>query len=161
MAAAAADPQAAAVLLPAPAGRESSPPGKRTAYRLALAGDTVRLLATDELQGDFHRRRGRLAWWPGMLYFRLLDSRQQVLAEETLAAPEPVCVVLESALPGAADTPRPPAAIASASPVVFQVRLPSVAGAAQLQVYRLTGVRPADANAELPAKLIGSLALQR
>ena len=138
-----------------------SQPGKRTAFRLALAGDVVKLIGTDELQGDFHRRRGRLAWWPGMLYFRLLDAQQRVLAEETLAAPERTCVVLRSGSPEV-DGDAPPAARVSTSvPVVIQVRMPSVAGATQLQVYRLTGERPADSQAEAPTKLLATLALQQ
>ena len=135
-------------------------PGKRTAFRVVLDGDTVRLLETEELQGDFHRRRGRLAWVPGMLYCRLLDSRQQVVAEETFAAPDQACVVVT---PHVAATDGNPSAVsvAATAPVVFQVRMPSVASAAQLQVYRVTGARPADTSAEAAAKLLGNLVLPR
>ena len=151
---------AAAVATPEEPVADPSP-GKRTAFELVLDGDSVKLLRTDELQGDFHRRRGQLAWWPGMLYFRLLDTQQRVVAEETMAAPERTCAVIAAATPGTAPTP-PPAAMASAHvPGVLQVRLPSVASATQLQVYRITGERPADTNAELPAKLLETLTIQR
>ena len=134
--------------------------GKRTAFRLVLDGDKVDLVGQADLQGDFHRRRGRMAWFPGMLYCRLLDAQQRVLAEETLAAPEPACVLLNP--PRAAGEGKPTASVlAAAAPVVFQVRLPKVAGATQLQVYRLTGPRPADAAAGTAARLLGTLVLRK
>ena len=136
-------------------------PGKRTAFRLELAGEVVKLIGTDELQGDFHRLRGRLAWWPGMVYFRLLDAQQRVLAEETLAAPERTCVVLRSGSPEVDGDAPPSAMMPSSTPVVIQVRMPSVVGATQLQVYRLTGERPADSQAEAPTKLLATLPLQK
>lgn len=143
-----------------PAGEvKPAGPGKQTALRLVLAGDKVELLAREELQGDFHQRRGRLAWLPGMLLCRALDAQQRVLAEETLAAPDHACVVME---PQAAAADGMPAATAfsSPAPVVFQVRLPNVETATQLQVYRLTGPRPDDAGAAPAGKLLGCIALK-
>ena len=134
--------------------------GKQTALRMVLAGDTVELLARDELQGDFHQRRGRMAWLPGMLLCRLLDGQQRVLAEETLAAPDHACVVLAPQTAGMAAMPVA-TRFSSPAPVVFQVRLPYVAAATQLRVYRLNGPRPADTGAEPAGKLLGSIALQR
>jgi len=135
-------------------------PGRRTAWRMVLAGDRVELLGREDLQGDFHERRGRMAGLPGMLLCRLLDARQQVLAEETLAAPDHACVVQDPQMPGAGGQPTA-AAFSSTAPVVFQVRMPRVANATQLQVYRLTGPRPAAAGAEPAGKLLGSIALSQ
>ena len=151
-------PEADLAAGPAAAGIEVPVPGKRTAFRLVMDGDTVRLLATEELRGDFHQRRGRLAWLPGMLYFRLLDKQQRVVAEETLAAPDQACVVVNPHLAALEGKPSP-AAVAATAPVVFQVRLPSVASATRLQVYRVTGPRPADTSAEPAARLLENLTL--
>jgi hypothetical protein len=152
------DIASAAVL---PDGRaQPTEPGKQTAWRMMLAGDTVELLAQEELRGDFPTRRRHLAWLPGMLLCRLLDGQQRVLAEETLAAPDHACVVLDPQTPGMDGMPAATTFAAPAA-VVFQVRLPTLHAASQLQVYRLSGPRPADAGAAVPGKLLGSMALQR
>ena len=153
-------PDGQTVVVPVDSGGKSQP-SKRMAFRLALEGEVVKLIGTEELQGDFHRRRGRLAWWPGMLYFRLLDVQQRVLAEETMAAPERTCVVLRTGSPEVDGDAPPTARVSTGAPVVLQVRMPSVAGASQLQVYRLTGEQPADSQAEAPRKLLATLALQQ
>ncbi|MCX6872898.1 MAG: hypothetical protein NTW21_03690 [Verrucomicrobia bacterium] len=140
------------------AGAIPASPGRQTAFRLLLDGDSVQLMAVEELQGDFHRRRGRLAWLPGMLYCRLLDAEQRVLAEDTLAAPDRACVVLDPQAAGADG--RPVVTMFSPSgPVVFQVRLPHLEAATELRVSRLTGPRPAGALAEPVGKLLASIAL--
>ncbi|MEI6674591.1 MAG: hypothetical protein WCO57_05390 [Verrucomicrobiota bacterium] len=148
----------AAEWIDAGAGRPE--PGRRTAWRMVLAGDRVELLGREDLQGDFHERRGRMAWLPGMLLCRLLDARQQVLAEETLAAPDHACVVQDPQMTGEGGQPMA-VAFSSSAPVVFQVRLPRVANATQLQVYRLTGPRPAAAEAAPAGILLGRIALSQ
>ncbi len=132
-------------------------PGQR-AYRLVLAGDTLALEAAEDLRGELRRRRGPAAWAPGMLCCRLLDAEQRVLAEETLPPPDRTCVVLDPHVRGSAGQPQP-AVLTAEGPVVFQVRLPKLAAATELKVYRLASTDPAALGAEPVGTLLGSFPL--
>lgn len=137
--------------LPGPGERYSA----ARAYRLVLDGGVCKLEAVEDLSGDFRQPRGMLAS-EGMFYCRLLDAEGGVLAETTMHPPDRRCVVLVPDLenPGA---PPLPISLTADRPVVFQVRLPVVEGASELEIVRLAksglpanGARP---DGELVAKL--------
>jgi len=148
---------AAPVPPPSPAVAAQPTPGQR-AYRLVLAGDTLALDAAEDLRGEFRRRRGPAAWAPGMLCCRLLDAEQRVLAQETLPPPDRTCVVLDPHITGPAGPPQP-TVLTAEGPVVFQVRLPKLAAATELKVYRLAGTDRAALGAEPVGTLLGSFPL--
>ena len=144
----------------APVDAASAPSGAvQRAFRFVLNAQKLDLEATEDIRGDFHRRRGEMPWAAGMLYYRLLDAQQRVLAEETQLPPDHVCVVLDPHTPD--ENGRPiPARMTSDGPVVFQARLPKLDDATHLQVYRLTGARPANAT-EPPGQLLAVFPLAR
>ena len=134
-------------------------PGQR-AYRLVLAGETLALEAAEDLRGEFRRRRGPAAWAPGMLCCRLLDADQRVVAQETVPPPDRTCVVLDPHVTGPAGQPQP-AVLTADGPVVFQVRLPQLATATELKVYRLAGSDPAGFDQEPAGTLLAAFPLRR
>jgi len=143
--------------------REVPPPGQdreRRAFRFVLSDGKLELEAVEDIQGDFHPRRGRAAWQPGMLCCRLLDDRQRVLAEETVPAPDHVCIVLDPNVAGADGKPQP-AVLSPGGPVVFQVRLPKMESATQMKVYRLAGAQPAGFDEEPAGQLLATIPLAR
>ena len=124
-----------------------------------MSGDQITLEAVTDIRGDFHRRRGPLAWEPGMLYCCLLDDSQRILAEETLPAPDQVCVVLDPH--GNADTAPQPVRFTPEGPVVFQVRMPKIDAATQMKIYRLAGPRGTTFNGEPEGALLATIPLTR
>ena len=145
---------------PAPGSAATAPPPARVqqAYRFVLSGDQVALEAAEEVRGDFHQRRGGMDWMPGMFYFRLLDSASRVLAEQTIPAPDHQCIVLDPHVVDENGKPKP-AAFTPQGPVVFQVRMPKVQGAARMRVYRLSGTRRVLMSEEPPGQLLASIPL--
>lgn len=146
---------------PAAAGvrAAASPPSRvQRAYRFVLNEGQIALEAAEELRGDFHPRRGEMAWQPGMFYFRLLDGASNVLAEQTMPAPDQQCVVLDPNTPDAKGVPQP-AVLTASGPVVFQVRMPKVEGATQMRVYRLGGAHRAPKTEEPLGQLLASIPL--
>ena len=140
---------------------EPSPaPAEQRAFRFLLTGDHLELTAVTETRGDFHRRRGPLSWQPGMLYGRLLDAGQQVLAEDTLAAPDAPCFVLDPHTRGADGEPKP-ALLTATGPVVFQLRMPRLDSATHLEIYRLSGSQPTVGNETPVGALLASILLPR
>lgn len=131
---------------------------ERRAYRLVLSSGRLELETAEDIRGDFHPRRGRTAWRPGMLCCRLLDAQQHVLAEETLPAPDYVCVVLDPNTPGQNGKPQP-AALSPTGPVVFQVRMPKLESATQMKVYRIVGTQPPRLREEPPGQLLATIPL--
>ena len=146
--------QRAAVALRSPSVREQQ------AFRFVLSDGKLTLEAVEEIRGDFHPPRAAPAWEAGMFCCRLLDARQRVVAEETLPAPDHVCVVLDPNTPGPDGRPQA-VEFSPRGPVVFQVRMPSLATATQLKVYRLAGSRPAMLDAEPAGQLLASIPLTR
>lgn len=106
---------------------------KRT-YMLSLEGNRLSLESVQDIEGDFAARRRQPQEWSGMLRCRLTDANGQTLAEEILAAPDQLCTVLDSH-----DGVPKPVKLAIPGPVIFQVRLPRVADAHHLDVYRIQG----------------------
>ena len=145
------------VSAPEPAQSVSSPSEQR-AFRFVLTGSKIELAAAEDITGDFHPRRGPLAWQPGMIYCRLLDESQRVLAEQTVPAPDHMCIVLDPNLPDASGNPQP-AALTPTGPVVFQMRMPRVDSATHMKVYRLQGIRPAGLTEEPIGELLATIAL--
>lgn len=145
---------------PAVTAQQSPRPGEQRAFRFVLNGDKVDLEAVEDTQGDFHRRRGPMAWQPGMFYCRLLDAAQRVLAEDTLPAPDQTCVVLDPNTPDADGKPRA-SILSPGGPVVFQVRLPKIESATQMKIYRLAGTRPAAADEEPLGQLLATIPLSK
>jgi hypothetical protein len=137
-----------------------APRGEQRAFRFVLHDGRLELEAAEDVHGDFHQRRGPVAWHPGMLCCRLVDSRQRVLAEETVHAPDRVCVVLDPNTAGPDGKPLP-AVLSPKGPAVFQVRLPKVASATEMKVYRITGLRPATAGGEFAGQLLATVPLNR
>lgn len=119
------------------AGASAAGPRELRAYRMILEGGQVRLEAVEDIQGDFRARRGPPSKLAGMLCCQLMDAAGTVLAEETVAAPDLACVVLDPHLPGSDGRPQA-AQFSPAGPRVFQVRLPKTAAAETLRVLRLT-----------------------
>lgn len=110
------------------------------AFRFLMEEGRVSLQQVDDLKGGWRERRGQLPWWPGMLYYRLLDAEGHLLAEETQAAPDYQCVVMDPRSKGPDGKPMA-VHMTQPEPVVFQVRMPKDPRAAKLEVYRLTGPR--------------------
>ena len=135
--------------------------GKREmqAYRLAVRGGTVSLDAVESITGDFHRRRGPQPWMPGMWCIRVLDADMRVLAEETAAAPDEACVVLDPQNLGPDGTPKATQFAGAGEEAMLQVRMPPQAGAKWLKVYRLSGMERADWNTEPMGQLLAAIEL--
>ena len=129
------------------------------AYRLAVRGGVVSLDAVESIVGDFHRRRGPLAWMPGLWCVRVLDADMRVLAEETAAAPDDVCVVVDPQNVGASGAPQVTQFAGAGEEAMLQVRMPPQPGAKWLKVYRLSGMQRADWNTEPMGQLLASISL--
>lgn len=129
------------------------------AYRLAVRGGVVSLDAVEPVVGDFHRRRGPLAWMPGMWCVRVLDADMRVLAEETAAAPDDVCVVLDPQNLSSAGVPQVTQFAGAGEEAMLQVRMPPHPGARWLKVYRLSGMERADWNTEPMGQVLASISL--
>lgn len=112
----------------------ADPAHYKRAYMLSLDGNRLSMESVQDIEGDFAARRRQPEEWSGMLRCRLTDADGQTLAEEIIAAPDQLCTVLDSH-----DGPPKPVKLAIPGPVIFQVRLPRVADAHQLEVFRIRG----------------------
>jgi hypothetical protein len=130
----------------------------RRAYRFLMEEGRVRLEAVTDLEGDFRIARGGPAWLPGMLCCRLVDEEDRVLAQETLAAPDQTCLVLDPNVPDSSGKPTV-AAFRPPGPVVFQVRMPVEVEGRVMKIYRLTGGNVAGLDEEPAGSLIASIRL--
>ncbi len=128
------------------------------AYRFVLKGGVVTLAGTERLVGDFHRRRGPLAWRPGMWCIRVLDAQMHVLAQETTMAPDEPCVVLDPNVTTPDGTPQA-ARLKLTDDVMLQVRLPPTPGAKWVNIYRLAGSQPVGLEVEPLGQLLVSIPL--
>jgi len=112
----------------------ADPAHYKRAYMLSLDGNRLSMESVQDIEGDFAARRRQPEEWSGMLRCRLMDADGQTLAEEIIAAPDQLCTVLDSH-----DGPPKPVKLAIPGPVIFQVRMPRVADAHQLEVFRIQG----------------------
>jgi len=151
------EPLTLAVAVPVAGSRTGGDLRTARAYRLVLNGGECTLEAVEEIRGDFRRPRA-MAWLAGMLCCRLLDSAGNLLAEETMQAPDYHCVVLDPLTPGQDGEPTP-AVFTPSGPMTFQTRLPAIAGAARLEVIRLAGGPAASAGSRPPGRVLASIAL--
>lgn len=133
---------------------------QQQAYRFAVRGGQITLEGVELLQGDFHRRRGPQPWLPGMWCVRFLDADQRVLAQETAAAPDEPCVVLDPQVPNADGSPKA-SKLKLTDDVMMQMRVPPVAGASWIKIYRIAGTQPAALDAEPLGHLLASIPLPR
>lgn len=131
---------------------------QRQAYRFAMRGGKISLEGVDLLQGDFHKRRGPVAWRPGMWCVRFLDAEMRVLAQETAVAPDEPCVVLDPNVLDAAGNPRA-SQMKLTDDVMMQMRVPPVMGAAWIKIYRIAGAKPAAWDVEPMGELLASIPL--
>lgn len=125
-------------------------------YRLALRGGVISLDAADRVEGDFHRRRGPMTWLPGMWCVRVLDASQRALAQETSAAPDEPCVVLDPNVAKSSGQPQA-ARLKLTDDVMTQVRMPATPGAKWVKIYRLAGSQPAALDVEPLGQLLATL----
>lgn len=125
-------------------------------YRLALRGGVISLEAADRVEGEFHRRRGPMTWRPGMWCVRVLDASQRTLAQETSAAPDEPCVVLDPHVATASGQPQA-AKLKLTDDVMTQVRMPTTPGAKWVKIYRLAGSQPAALDVEPLGQLLATL----
>lgn len=135
----------------------SGPLKEARAYQLVLNGATCQLKDIQDLRGDFKRLRA-IRRSPGMISCRLLDAGGNLLAEETMPAPDEACLVLDPNVPGP-NGESTPAMLAPGGETVFQTRLPKVAGAVTLEVLRLSGGNGATPDARPPGELLASIPL--
>lgn len=148
-------PAASTGALPTPpAGGKS----QRQAYRFALRGGKISLEGVDLLQGDFHKRRGPMAWRPGMWCVRFLDADMRVLAQETAPAPDEPCVVLDPNVLNASGNPQV-SQLKLTDDVMMQMRVPPVSGAAWIKIYRIASAQPAAWDVEPMGQLLASIPL--
>ncbi|MGV3658896.1 MAG: hypothetical protein ACO1TE_01890 [Prosthecobacter sp.] len=140
--------------VPTPGGKS-----EMQAYRLAVRAGTVSLDAVERITGDFRQRRGPLPWMPGMWCVRLLDADMRVLAEETAAAPDALCVVLDPHNKDPTGGPQATQFAGGGEEAMLQVRLPPRPGAKWLKVYRLAGMERADWNTEPIGEVLASISL--
>jgi hypothetical protein len=136
--------------LTVPADDKTGPRYKR-AYMLSLDKGALTFLQAQDIEGDFAPKRRQPEEWSGMLRCRLLSDTREILAEELLPAPDHLCAVLDPK--SGSDKPVP---YTAAGPVVFQVRLPRVKGAARLDIIRI--IQPGEPPLE---GLLGSIPLPR
>ena len=144
-----------------PAATSRPPTGGKTlqqAYRFALRSGQISLEGVELLQGDFHKRRGTQPWRPGMWCVRFLDADMRVLAQETTAAPDEPCVVLDPNVPDAKGAPQA-AKLKLTDDVEMQMRLPPVSGAAWIKIYRIANSKPAGWDVEPMGQLLASIPL--
>jgi len=134
----------------------AAPASTRHAYRFRMDAGKVSLETVETVHGQFRQRRGAPDWNPGMFCYRLLDAQDHVLAEETQPAPDHRCVVLDPHVTRADGSPLA-AALTADGPTIFQVRMPRHDHATTLRIYRLSGPRPADADAEPAGELLASI----
>ncbi len=135
------------------------PLGEQRTFRFLLTGDHVDLTAVKETRGDFHQRRGPLSWQPGMIYGRLLDAAQHVLAEDTLPAPDPACMVLDPHTPGTDGEPKP-VMLTATGPVILHFRMPKMNSATHIEIYRLSGSEPTVADEQPVGLLLARILLK-
>ncbi|MBL9131370.1 MAG: hypothetical protein JNG86_09235 [Verrucomicrobiaceae bacterium] len=163
-----AEAQSPAAIQRPPAAVEAAPrletaraDGRRElhAYRLAVKGGVVTLDGSTRIAGDFHRRRGPVAWMPGMWCVRLLDAEGRVLAEETANAPDDVCLVGDPQNLGPDGKPRVTQFAGAAAEGMLQVRLPPHPEAKMLKVYRIAGLQRADWTSEPLGRLLAAIPL--
>ncbi len=119
---------------------KSGPRFKR-AYMLSLDQGRLTLVDQQDIEGDFAPKRRKPEEWSGMLRCRLMSADNQILAEELLPAPDHLCAVLDPQTGGSK-----PVNYTVAGPVVFQVRMPRVKGAARLDISRI--IQPGDTPLE-------------
>ncbi len=128
---------------------------RQTVFRLQLDGSRCTLENVAEVTGSFGRER-TIRWQAGMLCCRLLAGDGRIVGEQTLPAPDYVCVVLD---PNDASGAPAAARLTSDGPAVFQVRFPEVSGAEKLEIYRIaTETRSSDPAAPI-GQLLGSIAI--
>jgi hypothetical protein len=132
-------------------GAEESRPRFKRAYMVSLDKGALALVDSQDIEGDFAPSRREPEVWSGMLRCRLMSGDNVVLAEELLPAPDYVCSVLDPK----SGTDKP-VSYAVERPVVFQLRLPRVKGAARLEIYRI--IQPGDPVLE---GLLGTIPLPR
>lgn len=107
-------------------------PRFKRAYVLQLDAGKLTLMAQEDIEGDFATPPHPPETWSGMLRCRLLWADGSLAGEEIIPAPDHLCTVLDAHV-GAAE----PINYTVAGPSIFQLRLPRVAGAAQLSVARV------------------------
>ena len=90
---------------------------------------------------------------------RVPDADMRVLAEETAAAPDDACVVLDPQNLSPAGTPQATQFAGAGEEAMLQVRMPPQPGAKWLKVYRLSGMERADWNTEPMGQLLASISL--
>lgn len=93
-----------------------------------------------------------------MLCCRLIDDNDQILAQETLSAPDLDCIVLDPNMPDPEGRPTP-ASFRPPGPVVFQVRLPILPHARIMKIYRVTGGSRPGLRDEPVGELIATIQL--
>ena len=96
---------------------------------------------------------------PGLWCVRVLDADMRVLAEETAAAPDDLCVVVDPQNVGASGAPQVTQFAGAGEEAMLQVRMPPQPGAKWLKVYRLSGMQRADWNTEPMGQLLASISL--
>lgn len=151
-------PSTARTMAKLPDAVDAPAPDRLHAFRFVLTGDKLALDAVERIQGDFRKRRGEMAWEQGMFYCRLLDAENRVLAEETLMAPDYVCMVLDPRTPGADGMPSP-VRLSPTGPVVFQVRMAGGESASEMKIYRIQTPRPANPGDEPASGLLATISL--
>ena len=140
---------------PPPASHFPEKTMRQTVFRLQLDGSRCSLENIAEVTGSFGRQRA-MPWQAGMLCCRLLAGDGRIVGEQTIPAPDYVCVVLD---PNDASGAPAAARLTSDGPAVFQVRFPEISGAERLEVYRIaTEARPGDAAAPI-GQLLGSITI--
>lgn len=128
------------------------------AYLFAVRGGSITLEGVDLLQGDFHKRRGAQPWQPGMWCVRFLDADMRVLAQETTAAPDEPCVVLDPNVLNDSGAPQA-SKLKLTDDVMMQMRVPPVHGASWIKIYRIAGTQPASWDVEPMGRLLASIPL--
>jgi len=129
------------------------------AYRIAVRGGVLSIDGTQRIVGDFHQRRGPMPWMAGMWCVRLLNADFRVLAEDTAAAPDDACMVLDPQNHDANGQPQATQFAGAGEEAMLQVRLPPYPDAKWIKVYRLAGSERADWNTEPSGKLLASIPL--
>ena len=128
---------------------------RQTVFRLRLEDNRCSLENIAEVTGSFGRQRA-MPWQAGVLCCRLLAGDGRIVGEQTIPAPDYVCVVLD---PNDASGAPAAARLTSDGPAVFQVRFPEISGAERLEIYRIASeTRPRDAAAPI-GQMLGSISI--
>jgi len=131
----------------------------RKTYIFRLDAGKATLVESSDITGEFRPSNGKLVKRTGRLYYVLLDSRGNMIAEETTPAYDYNCTMLEGGPDGTRHGNETAETHRKHVPTIVDVILPKAANAKTLNLYRLTGSSFNTPEEDLKHDLLGSFIL--